>query len=66
MSITMEDFKLALPPKLQKQATNNNLQLLNDILNESEMREYYRNNLLSYSHVLTEGKYSLEEYINAI
>lgn len=66
MSITMEDFKLALPPKLQKQATDDNLQLLNDILNEPEMREYYRNNLLSYSHILTEGKYSLEEYINAI
>lgn len=46
MSITMEDFKLALPPKLQKQATDDNLQLLNNILNEPEMREYYRNNLL--------------------
>ena len=37
MSITMEDFKLALPPKLQKQATDDNLQLLNDILNEQNL-----------------------------
>ena len=66
MLMTIDDFKEALPAKLRKNVNQATLQGVNNILNEPEMFEHYRNNFLNYSHVLTNSRNSIEEYVNAI
>lgn len=66
MSLTEEEFKRALPAKLQSQANQQTLDTINQILVEPEMADYYRENFITYSHILQEGKFSMEAYVNAI
>lgn len=66
MSLTEEEFKRALPAKLQSQANQQTLDTINQILVEPEMAEYYKENFITYSHILQEGKFSMEAYVNAI
>jgi hypothetical protein len=66
MPITAEEFKKALPVKFHSQVSAQSIANINQILYEPEMAEFYRNNFVDYSFILQEGRYSLEDYTNAI
>lgn len=66
MLMQIDEFKEALPAKLRNSVNQQTLNNINQILSEPEMYEYYRNNFLSYSHVLANSRNSIEEYVNAI
>lgn len=59
-------FKQALPEKARKNVDAALVQKVNDVLSDPDMYEVYRENILSYAHVMNEGKFKLTSYIDAV
>lgn len=64
--ITMEELKLAVPPHLRNSVSQQMLDNLNAISQDPIHAENIRNNFVSYTRVLQEGKFKLEDYLNAV
>lgn len=64
--ITEEELISAMPARLVKSINKSTLKSINDKLNDPDMLESYKDNLLSYSHILKEGRYKMESYVNAV
>lgn len=65
-ALTLEQFKEALPDKIKKSVSQELVDKVNQTLSEPELYEAYRENLLSYTKVLTEGRYKVSDYVNAV
>lgn len=65
-ALTIEQFKYALPDKVKKSVSQELIDKVNATLSEPELFEAYRENLLSYTKVLTEGRYKVSDYVNAV
>lgn len=63
---TVEQFKDALPATLKKSVNPELIKKINTTLNEPDMYETYRENLLSYTKVMQEGKFKVSNYIDAV
>jgi len=64
--LSLEEFKEAMPDHVRKNVNPHLMERINDRLQDPDMYEYYRNNLISYSEVLKSGKYKMESYLNAV
>lgn len=64
--MTVEQFKTALPAQMRKSVNKEVLDQINTKLSDVDMHETYRENLLSYAHIMREGKYKVSQYIDAI
>lgn len=64
--LTVEQFKQVLPPQLKKSINQELIDKINDTLNDPDMYEIYRDNLLSYTKVMGEGKFRMEQYVAAV
>ena len=64
--ITIEQFKEALPAKLKKNINTEVIKQITDLMTDPDMHEQYRDNLLSYTSVMAEGKFKLTSYISAV
>jgi hypothetical protein len=64
--LSPEQFKEVLPVKMRKAVNVEVIDKVNLLLANPDMAETYRENLLSFSMVLTEGKFKLTGYIDAI
>lgn len=64
--ITVEQFKEALPAKLKKNINTEVIDQINELLSDPDMYEQYRDNLMSYTNVMMEGKFKLSSYISAV
>lgn len=65
-ALTIDQFKQALPPSLKKSVNQELIDQVNKTLSEPEMYETYRDNLLSYTKVMSEGKFKVESYVFAV
>ena len=65
-ALTIDQFKAALPDKVKKSINQELIDRINTTLSEPEMYETYRENLMSYTKVMQEGKFKISEYINAV
>lgn len=65
-SLTIDQFKQALPANLKKSVNPSLIAEINKKLNDPDMYEIYRENLLSYTHVMKEGKFKVSSYIDAV
>lgn len=65
-NITVEQFKEALPAKLKKNINTEVIDQINELLADPDMYEQYRDNLMSYTNVMMEGKFKLSSYISAV
>jgi len=65
-ALTVEQVQKALPANLKKNATQELVDMLNTIAAEPEAAEAIRENFITYSKVLSEGKFRTEDYINAV
>lgn len=65
-ALTVDQFKLALPDKVKKSVNQELIDQVNATLSEPEMFEAYRDNLLSYTKVMTDGRFKVQEYVNAV
>ena len=64
--LTQDDVRQALPIHLKNAATKELVDALNNIPLDPEVADTIRDNFISYSKVLKEGKYKIEDYMNAI
>lgn len=65
-ALTTEQFKLALPDKIKKSVNQELIDKINQTLSEPELFEAYRDNLLSYTKVMQDGRFKVTEYVNAV
>ena len=66
MMITKEILARALPPNLKGAATGALVDAINQISADPIIAESIRENFLSYSAVLRDGKFKTEDYLNAV
>ena len=64
--ITKEVLARALPPNLKSAATDALVDAINQFSNDPIIAENIRENFLSYSGVLRDGKFKTEDYLNAV
>jgi hypothetical protein len=64
--LTVEQFTSALPAKVKKSVNQELIDQINATLSEPELYEAYRDNLVSYTSVMADGKFKVENYIEAV
>lgn len=64
--LTVEMFRQALPDKVKKSVNQELVDAVNKTLSDPEEFEHYRNNLLSYTRVMQDGRFKVSEYVNAV
>lgn len=64
--LTVDEFKSALPDKVKKSVNQELIDQINTTLSDPEMYEAYRDNLISYTKVMADGKFKISNYIDAV
>ena len=64
--LTLDQFKLALPDKVKKSVNQELIDQINNTLSDPEMFEAYRDNLISYTKVMADGKFKVTQYVDAV
>lgn len=64
--LTIDEVKSALPAQFKKSVNQELIDGVNSVLSDPEMYENYRDNLMSYAHVLKNGKFKVANYLNAV
>lgn len=65
-ALTVAQFQQALPDKVKKSVNQELIDQVNATLADPEMFEAYRDNLLSYTRVMADGRFKVQEYISAV
>lgn len=65
-ALTIDQFKMALPDKMKKSVNQELIDQVNLTLSDPELYEAYRDNLMSYTKVMADGKFRMEQYISAV
>lgn len=65
-ALTIDQFKAALPDRVKKAVNPELIRKMNRTLSDPDMYETYRENLLSYAHVMQDGKFKMTSYIDAV
>lgn len=65
-ALTVEQFKQCLPDKVKKSINQELIDQINTTLSEPELYESYRDNLLSYTKVMADGRFKIPSYIDAV
>lgn len=66
MSLTLEEFRQALPDKMKKSINQQLIDQVNNTLSNPEEYENYRNNLVGYASVMRDGKFKIDQYLDAV
>ena len=64
--VTIEQFKRALPDKVKKSVNQELIDQVNHLLSDPDMYEQYRDNLLSYTSVMNDGRFRVSNYVDAV
>ena len=64
--LTEEQFKAALPDKVKKSVNPELMDQINTTLADPELYESYRDNLVSYTSVMADGRFKISNYIEAV
>jgi hypothetical protein len=64
--LTLEQFRDVLPKQVRGAISDDLIDAVNIAISNSELRENFRDNLLSYTSVMKDGKFKIESYINAV
>lgn len=64
--ISKEQLLTIVPPKIRNTISDKVVDDINNLLNDEGLSTAFKENLISYTSVLSEGRYTLEEYINAV
>ena len=65
-ALTIDQFKQALPDKVKKSINQELIDQINGTLSDPEMFESYRENLLSYTRVMADGRFKVDSYVQAV
>lgn len=64
--LTEAQFLAALPKQCRKSVTQEVMDNINSLLSDPFMAEAYKDNILSYTSVMQEGKFKIDGYISAV
>lgn len=64
--LTKEQFLRVLPKKCKTSLSDDMLNSINGLLGDQQLRENFRDNLLSYTGVMADGRYKLKDYVSAV
>lgn len=64
--LSREQLQDALPDKFKKTVNQDLVDQINTTLADPDMYETYRDNLLSYTSVMQDGRWSIPEYVSAV
>jgi hypothetical protein len=64
--VTREQLLRTLPKRVHGNVTEEMLDNLNNSITDSSFREVYRDNLLSYTNVMQDGRYKVQGYLDAV
>ena len=65
-TLTVEALKATMPKRMKHNVTQGLVDTLNKLVTDPEERQQFRENLLSYTHVLQDPNVKLEAYIHAV
>lgn len=65
-ALTVEQFKQCLPDKVKKSINQELIDQINTTLGDPELYESYRDNLLSYTKVMADGRFKVSSYVDAV
>lgn len=66
MSLSIDVLKRSLPDKYKNNVSQELLDTINDTLSDPDLYETYRDNFLSYTSVLQDGRFKITDYLNAV
>ena len=64
--LTKDEIIASLPASVQGGVSDTLVNELNQIITDPDFREAFRDNMISYNKVLSEGKFKLSSYVNAV
>lgn len=64
--LTIDQFKMALPDKVKQSVNQELIDQVNLTLSDPELFEAYRDNLLSYTRVMADGRFKVSGYVDAV
>lgn len=64
--LTVVELTEALPKQIKGRVSEDLVNVINGLVKDPEMREMYRENILSYTNVLDKGKFKLSSYLDAV
>lgn len=64
--LSKEEFKDALPRSLRNGVSDKVMDQINGLLTDPELSQNFQDNLVTYTSVLSGGKYKLLDYLNAV
>ena len=65
-ALTVDQVERALPANLKSAATQSFVDQINNIVNDPLVAEQVRENFISYTSVLRDGKFKTEDYLHAV
>lgn len=64
--LTLDELKQAMPAHLKTAATQSFLDKINQIAGDPDIAKEIRDNFVSYTSVLKDGRFKTEDYLNAV
>ena len=64
--LTLQELRVALPDKIRKSVSDEVLNNINAVISDPAFYERYRENLLSFGHVMQDGKFKIKSYVDAV
>lgn len=64
--LTVTELQDALPKQMKMKATQKLVDMVNIAVSDPDVRESFLDNMISYSSILKEGRYRIDQYINAV
>lgn len=64
--LTVEEVQAVVPKKVRNSVTQDLVDKLNNITQDPLIAEQVRNNFISYTGVLNEGKFTMDSYLSAV
>ena len=66
LPLTVEQFQAALPAKVKKSMNQGLIDQVNAVLVDPDLYEAYRDNLVCYTSVMADGRFKVENYLEAV
>lgn len=66
MTLTVAEVSQAVPATLKSAVTQQFVDTINNVVADPEIAEQVRNNFISFASVLRDGKYKMQDYLNAV
>ena len=64
--LTIEEVETAVPPKLKSMVSQTLVDRINTAVADPDLAEEFRKNFISYTSVMRDGLYKMDDYINAV